>query len=295
MKTLAHILNPVLVDSSSDLYVAQPITFETMRIARDFCAGQVHVEFFSAQYAEDHVVVPDGFQPTLDLERSVLDVGNFQQRRKLPLLADILDRLYEATDAEYLIYTNVDIALMPNFYLAVDQIIDSGYDGFVINRRVISDRYHDTSQIPAMYAEIGEPHRGWDCFVFRRDAYPKYRLGTVCVGAPRVDLALIANVVAFSQRFGVFKDLHLTFHIGSELAWRHRAYSDYAEHNTREVLRLLAELERDVGPFERSSPPGAFLFKRQRLGRLYELWVRYVRLPMGTRRWLERLLGRGFG
>ncbi len=33
---LAHIINPVAVQGSSDLFIAQPITFETMKVARNF-------------------------------------------------------------------------------------------------------------------------------------------------------------------------------------------------------------------------------------------------------------------
>jgi hypothetical protein len=33
---IAHIINPVDVGVSSDLFIAQPITFETMRVAREF-------------------------------------------------------------------------------------------------------------------------------------------------------------------------------------------------------------------------------------------------------------------
>lgn len=288
MNQLAHIVNPVFVAPSSDLFVAQPITFETMRIARDFCREQVDVELFSAHYLEDHPVVPTDFRRTPDLEASVLDYGQFQKSRSLPLIRDILDRLFEASDADYLIYTNVDIALLPHFYLAVDQFIRAGHDAFVINRRTIAPRYTGLEQIPLMYAEIGQDHRGWDCFVFRRDAYPNYRLGTVCIGAPHVGLALIANLVAHASSFREFKSEHLTFHIGNDRSWRGSPYLDYAEHNTREALRILTELEQQHGPFDRSSPPGAFLFKKRILGPFYELWRRYVRLPFGLRRALER-------
>ena len=287
MRKIAHIVNPVLVGEASDLFVAQPITFETMRIARDSMAGMVQVELFSAQYPEDHPLVPADFGRTKDLERSILDFGQFGRPRKLPLLKDILDRLYAATDAEYMIYTNVDIGLQPHFYLAVDGLIEEGFDAFVINRRTVSDRYRDINDLPLIYAETGEPHRGWDCFVFPRDAYPQYRLGTVCIGAPRADLTLISNMVAFATRFKEFKDQQLTFHLGNERAWRSTAFSDYADHNTRETLRILSELETERGPFDRSSPPGSFLFKVRRFGRLYEFWVRHGRLPVSTKRWLE--------
>lgn len=292
MRKLAHIVNPVLVDESSDLAVAQPITFETMRSARRFAAGQVEVEFYTAQYLEDHPMVPAGFGRTPDLERSVLDHGHFQKHRKLPLLRDILDRLYQATEAEYLIYTNVDIGLQPHFYLALNRFIEAGYDAFVINRRTISDRFMTIDQIPLMYAQIGEPHRGWDCFAFRRDAYPRYRLGTICLGAPRVGLVLLANLIAQANCFKEFKNQHLTFHLGNDRGWRGGGYSDYATHNTQETLRILVELEKERGPFERSSPPGSFLFKHRRLRFVYELWVRHVHIPVRIKQSLVRVVER---
>jgi hypothetical protein len=288
MIRLAHIVNPVLVGESSDLYLAQPITFESMRRAREYASGQLEVELLSAQYPEDAPLVPRDFLRTADLLESVQDHGWFQRPRKLPLLRDILNRLYEASDAEYLGYTNVDIGLLPHFYTSVASLVDAGYDAFVINRRTIPARYTEPSQLPLMYAEVGEPHRGWDCFIFRRDAYPHYRLGTVCLGAPRMGLALLANLIAYAEHFSEFKDQHLTFHLGNDRGWSGTAHADYAAHNTRQLLEVLAELEEEVGPFDQSSPPGGFLSRRRRYGPLYELWVRHVRLPVRARRWLER-------
>jgi hypothetical protein len=59
------------VDKSSDLFAAQPITFETMRIARQFASGQVEVSLFTAQFVEDRSIVPEGFEATADLDRSI--------------------------------------------------------------------------------------------------------------------------------------------------------------------------------------------------------------------------------
>lgn len=210
MRRIAHLINPFVVSESSDLFVAQPITFETMKRAREFAHGQVEVALLTAQYPEDRSVVPAGFQLTPDLERSILDRGTFRKRRKLPLLADILDRLYEASEAEYLIFTNTDIGLLPYFYVAVDKMIEEGYDGFVINRRVITSRYRSLDEIPLMYTEIGWSHEGHDCFVFRRDVYPYYRLGDICLGVPGVGRALLWNVVCHANEFREFTGKHLT-------------------------------------------------------------------------------------
>jgi len=263
-----------------------------MRIARKFAAGQVEIELFSTQYPEDKPIAPADFYPTPDLEKSVLDYGDFKKPRKLPLLKDLLDRLYQATDAEYLIYTNVDIGLLPHFYLTVNQFIDAGHDAFVINRRTISDRRQSVEQIPLMYAEVGKPHRGWDCFIFRRDAYPQYQLGSVCIGATRIGLVLLSNLLACASNFVEFKDEHLTFHIGDERNWLNKAYADYDEHNTRQLLAALETLENNVGVFGRDTVPGSFLFKKQRFGPLYDFWSRHVYLPIGLSRFLNKIIGR---
>lgn len=252
MRTIAHIVNPVIVPPSSDLFVAQPITFETMKRARDFVQDQVEVSFFSAQYPEDRKLVPPDFELTPDLDRSILDLGTFQKKWKLPFLADILDRLYEASSAEFFIYSNVDIALMPNFYVTVNQFIEQGYDGFVINRRAISTQFQSVAEIPLMYAEVGKPHPGHDCFVFRRDTYPKYKFGNICIGVSWIGRVFIWNVAGYAQKFREFKHLHLTFHIGDEEVPLGRRFPDFLRHNRNEAALIFKEIEKELGPFPES-------------------------------------------
>lgn len=259
MREIAHIINPVIVPESSDLFVAQPITFVTMKIAREFARGQVDVTLFSAQYLEDRSLVPEYFRLTPDLERSILEISSFQQKRKLPLLVDILDRLFEASNAEYLIYTNVDIALMPQFYMAVNSIIEAGYDAFTINRRTISDRYKRIDEIPLMYSEMGESHNGHDCFIFRRDVYPKYKVGAACIGINWVGEILIWNIACHAKNVKQFKEEHLTFHIGDDRVWSCGEYYDYVAQNKSEALKVLKELESEYGPFDKSDPIGHYL------------------------------------
>jgi Sulfotransferase family len=250
-RRIAHIINPVRVAQSSDLYLAQPVTFMSMAIAREMSKATVDVRQYAAHYAEDLEWVPDGFYRTTPLDRSALDLSDFVSKRKLPILSDILDRLFEASDADYFVYTNVDIALMPGFYLAVNRMIEEGLDTFVINRRTISNRYTSVADLPLMFAEIGEPHKGYDCFVFRRDAYPGFTLGNVCTGMPWNGRVLLWNLSLSSERFKEFKDLHLTFHIGNDRIWKREEYADYASHNRREAIKVLAQLERREGAIDR--------------------------------------------
>ncbi|NES69171.1 MAG: hypothetical protein F6K24_30060 [Okeania sp. SIO2D1] len=117
MLKLAHIVNPVIVTDSSDLFVAQPITFATMKTAQNYAQSQgIEVKLYSAQFPEYYAIIPPFFIRTPDLDRSTLDIKNFKIKRKLPLIGDILDRLYKLSEADYFIYINVDIAVLPNFY-----------------------------------------------------------------------------------------------------------------------------------------------------------------------------------
>lgn len=247
MIKIAHIVNPVIVNEASDLYSAQPVTFESMWQARNYAAETVDVELFSAQFPEDRALVPEWITPTKDLERSVLDFGSFQHQRKLPLLKDILDRLKESADADYFVYSNVDIALMPYFYTAVSQLINSGHDALVINRRTIEKEPSDPSDIMLMWSQAGEPHPGHDCFVFSRDMLARLNLGNVCLGINWVGRVLLWNLMLHSDNFRLFTDLHLTFHLGDDKAWKDNSLGDYVAHNKSQALTALECLSAEYG------------------------------------------------
>jgi hypothetical protein len=160
-------------------------------------------------------------------------------------LRDILDCLFQSSHADYFIYTNADISLLPNFYLSVHQMILQGYDAFVINRRTIPESYCWIEDIPLMYAESGEPHIGHDCFIFKRDMYPKFKWGDVCIGIRLAGRVLLWNLVAYSRKFREFKELHLTFHIGNGQSWKDLRYKDYDDHNQIEALKALSSMDRE--------------------------------------------------
>lgn len=236
---IAHIINPVIVNESSDLHIAQPITLATMKTAQQQAEGKVDVTIYTAQYPEDRAIIPEGFIQTPDLDRSILDIAQFQNPRKLPLIKDILDRLYEAApEADYLIYTNADIALQPHFYTEVAKIIEEGYDAFVINRRTIPDHYKDISEIPQMYAEKGEPHPGHDCFIFKRSLYEKSYLENHVIGVGFCFRPMFLNCLCHGEKFQEFRDLHLTFHIGNQETWKDSKLQDYLNHNKNEAQKI---------------------------------------------------------
>lgn len=218
-KRLAHIINPFIAGDESDLAVAQPITFESMKGAKEYALEMVDVKLYAAFFPEDESIVPNHLIKTLPLKQSVMELGEFRGNKRYPILKDILNRIQDREDIDYIVYSNVDIALVPDFYLEIDRIINKVYDGFVVNRRTISKKYPDVSQIPCMIEDArtcGTKHPGFDCFVFKKEIMQHFNLGTGCVGANWIGHILISNILGFSKKFKIFKDLSITFHIGDD-------------------------------------------------------------------------------
>jgi hypothetical protein len=246
MVKIAHIINPVIVSPSSDLYLAQPITFESMKIAKEQAKKSADISLLSAQFSEDSKIVPSYFTKTPNLERSILDIHS-NKSKKLPFIKDILDRLVNTSVAEYLIYSNVDIAVKPEFYIEILNILEEGYDAFVINRRTISSRFNDVSQLPQMYKESGKKHPGYDCFVFKKSIYHHFKLGRMIIGANRIGMAIVTNLISYSRKTKIFEDKYLTFHIGEERVWKQSLFDDYSTHNFHEYISISKNIQKEIG------------------------------------------------
>jgi hypothetical protein len=235
-----------------------------MAAAKKFTREKTDVSLYAVQYHDEkRFALPDCFLKTPDLHRSIGDIKSFKKRKKLAVVRDILNTLYRISEADYFIYTNVDIAVQPYFYQAILKIIDQDYDAFIINRRTIPGHHKDVENIPLMYMEVGEKHPGWDCFVFKRSLYPAFELGTICIGTDWIGRTMIANLASLARHFTIFKDQHLTFHIGDVRPWKIKQLDDYAQHNRDECKRILSNFDKKYGPFNPKEFPGK-LFRHLR-------------------------------
>jgi hypothetical protein len=250
---LAHAVNPVTPPAASDLGVAQTVAFECMQRAARF-SPDLRVEHLAMVYPEDASMIPDGFVRTADLDRSVMDVGAFDTFRRLPLLSDLLGRAHDATDADWLIFTNVDICPMPHFYDAVHRWVSLGHDTLVVNRRTVSGAWHSPDDIPLMYSEIGGQHPGYDCFVFPRRWVPDLDVGEICVGARGIGLALVLALYAKAGNPKFLDDEHLTFHIGDDRRHERKESDAFHSHNASECHRLIRRLDATRGPIDDRLP-----------------------------------------
>lgn len=237
MNHVVHIINPVKVNEKSDLHYAQPITFETMIRAKNASNHTDKIKLVCTHFEEDKSIVPAEFQSLSNLTRSVLDVNSKLERRKLPLIADILQKIEELDEVSYVIFTNMDIALMPYFYDAVFAYIDKGHDAVVINRRRISGTYRKIEELPLMYADMGKSHPGFDCFVIKKELLQQFVMGNICVGISFLEATLVHNIFSFAKNPLFVPDAHLTFHIGMDVLVPRT--NDFYKHNRKEFFERI--------------------------------------------------------
>jgi hypothetical protein len=287
---IAHIINPVKIGPQSDLSVAQPFVHQTMRIARDFAADLVTVDLVAVIYDEDRDAVPPWMTLAAPLTRSILDFGSFAQPRKLPLLADILaNGAAAAPDADYYIYSNADIILMPQTYRWIARRLAAGFDALTINRRTIR---HDAAAggLEEIWTAFGVPHEGHDFFVFSRELLPRLQLDSVVIGVPLIGWALNSNLAVLAQRYELIEDGHdLTKHLGEDRAWQHDERRDFLQHNIAAADRAFAALgvTREQMVIHRAGYRNA-----QRQPRSKRLLRRFRRLLKQLREIAARALGR---
>jgi len=239
--TVAHIVNVFQPAASSDLKLAQEVTLVSMLRAKSMSKASGSITLLTAQTAEDRNIVPDGFDTTPDLDRDVTHLHRFSKSMHLPILRDILDRAYHSSEADYIIYSNIDIGVQPHFYDAVCAFIEQGHDAFMINRRRIPEKFDSVNQLDGMLAEKGKKHPGFDCFVFKRDLYPKFSLENVCIGVPYIEITLSQNLFSFAKNPKVFTDEHLTFHIGMEI-FKGRAPKEYLKYNGSQFWKAMQNI-----------------------------------------------------
>jgi len=247
MLRIHHIVNPVALGPSSDLYLAQPITFASMQRAREAARDIVDVRLHAVCYAEDVSMLGNHFDTHRVIEQSVLDTGTFLKQRKLPMLKDLLDPS-DHEQADYIVYTNVDIALMPWFYTIIAKRVEQGHDAFIINRRTIATEPSLPTELEAMYAQVGELHPGLDCFVFSKDILHQMVLAQTCIGVTFIGKVLELNLMALSKKYMLYKYDHLTFHLGDDRSWRNPDLDDYMEHNKQQLSQVIDELTEHADP-----------------------------------------------
>lgn len=263
---IVHCINPFPARPGSEHDRAQRVTFASMTHARSVARQlQPELDVRFAKITDAHDVSSDliAFDDHHRIERTITDLADFKIPRPLPIMMDVLTAAPVEPD-DIVVFTNVDIALVPGFYGLLEAVFARGADCAIINRRTISGIYEDERDLPLMACETGAPHPGFDCFAFRgrlRDALLPY---DGCVGIGGVMLPLVHQLIARADRPVVLLDAHATYHLGNDRQWQNEDFADYTAHNRREVDRIFQALLEDPALGDRMV---------QRLSQAHKAWV----------------------
>jgi hypothetical protein len=241
--TFTHLINPFRAPPGSEHDIAQRMTFASIRKALEYARRRgTEVDLAATCYEEDVPAVDSSARLLPLLQRSVQDIAPMTPVRKFPLVGDLLKIAADNSGADYLIFTNIDIIPQPFFYYHVAGLLRwiGGYaPAFVINRRKVS-MANDPRELPRLYAEDGQGHLGFDCFVFPRAWVSDLDLGQLCIGTHLFDGVLFALLDQRSgHRMQCFARQRLTLHMGDDGSWH--TMQQYKEHNEKEARRLIAE------------------------------------------------------
>jgi hypothetical protein len=245
--SFCHIINPFPCPENSEHGIASAITYESLRIAVEEARKHgIQIEVKAVVLHGDEIAIKPPAELSGLLERTVQDIRPLHPKRAYPLISDILRIGAESTDCDYLIFTNMDIAVQPDFYRQLNHIVENRFEPgtpFTIYRRNIPSRFNSIDQLPEMYRENGQVAYGYDCFVFPKSYVAQLDLGNCCIGAAHFDYLLFIALDAVSGfRVKRINDLSLTFHIGNDIAWSSQI--NYIEHNLTESLAAIQRMRK---------------------------------------------------
>jgi len=238
---IRHLIPTVGASASAELRTAQEFTLQSIERARRCADPSLSIEVCSVAFHDESLDVP-WVSSTPPLERSVQDLGDFREPRRLPLLSDVLDRFGDPADFDLAVLTNVDIAFQPLTYDLIAELRAEGYDAMSITRRTVYPPLGRTPSLSRLATSIGSPHPGDDCFAFDATMLPQLIRPDAALGVRWVARTLKWQLRLLADQFGQFNDLHATFHIGDDRLWIGDRFSDYESHNQRVVEQLIEEL-----------------------------------------------------
>ena len=225
----AHLINPFKCreDNPSYLYYAQPITFKSMILARNTVKNNIDIKLYSIHYPEDDKIIPKDFIKLPYLKRSTKTLfPKISKNKKLPIIQDMFNSILEHSDADYIIFTNSDIGVQPHFYKVINNIIKSkNLESFSINRRDNLPKFRNKKQrlspkhMDYIYKLKGKNHNGHDCFIIKRQVLEKINMGLMFTGYPPWGSILMSRLKNANNKHVIFRNLFLTFHLGSDRSW----------------------------------------------------------------------------
>jgi len=243
---IRHVIPTVGPSAPAELVEAQETTLRSIERALRCVDSGIEVDVRAVRFPDEPLDC-DWVTDCPVLERSVLDMAEFDVPRRLPLLWDVLAGLGDSSEYDLAVYTNVDISVQPMFYELLAEIVEDGHEAFSITRRTVQPRFRGSS-LARLSATGGTVHPGHDCLGFTNAIAEQLDPCDVSLGVRWVARSLLWQLQLHSSNFRNFGDLHATFHVGDDRAWTNQRLRDYERYNGAQIKLLVETLIERFGP-----------------------------------------------
>ena len=152
--------------------------------------------------------------------------------RKLPIIQEMFDSILQNSDADYIIFTNSDIGVQKRFYKKINEFIHKdNLKSFIINRRDNIPKFKNEKRLTEkdldiIYKESGQLHEGKDCFIMHRKILEKINMNLMFTGYPPWGNKLHKCMKKIDKKTHLYRDKHLTFHLGCDTSWKKKVKSE---------------------------------------------------------------------
>lgn len=249
------------------------------RIKEEFNRALMSIEIASKNYVEGEVSItvisPDAPCVVLPawVEEKKIETDarqSFGKPEMYPLIPGEHALKIIDPEVDYVVLSNPDISVAPDFYNRVARYASSRAKSLNIHRETIPDVDGEIAQFQLLPAET-IAHEGSDCFVFCPEEATRFVLGKLVIGMSPIDDVLLINMKLQNESFVRLQGQQLTFHYGDERSWKSDVRSPFFPQSFEFGRRAVAELLSRYGNlrvFNASLGAGVF----------FETW-RYVVLP----------------
>jgi hypothetical protein len=215
MTKIAHVVNPVKIDQESEFFKIQKSTLQSIEIARTHSDPNDEIDLWYVQGYLENFNLTNPWNILGSLSRNISSQNSDLASRNLPVFQDIIDIINQKlSNYDIVIYSNMDIAVLPFFYDFISHAYQLDHDAIVINRRRISSQFINEKSITNSFVEIGKSHPGFDCFALSPSIYKKLNFESICLGIPFFEVSMIHQIAVYSRNPYWVLDKHLTFHFG---------------------------------------------------------------------------------
>lgn len=244
---IVHVLNPYVPRRGGHSEIELTVVQRSIERAYNYAWERgIRVKVLAAVFEEDEEIVEYPYVKTSrPLVRYFLD----HLGRKLPLTGDIFDRAYEDSGmAEYFLFTNADIACLPQFYELIWQKYSMPNRTVSLLREQLDlddinlEAPIDLNGLYTAAATIGLEHPGDDAVIIPMSWLPRIHYDVVYAAYPPVACTFITQL----KQFGPISKIRgrISFHLGIDTqtsAWMLDPATIFATHANKHSARMAFE------------------------------------------------------